>query len=117
MRWGSHGQSSVEVAIVIPILFTLGISFFQFAYSEFWLQTIEHILHEAIICEQTLGEKLCLQKATYKANRYNLIGTVVIHRTNHRYTADLITFGRLKWKTIQIDHLPEINSNNSKGLL
>jgi hypothetical protein len=88
-------------------MFTLLVTFFTFIYEQLWSQVVEHILHEALICEKTLGENFCLVTANYKANRYNLFGTVIIHSSPpDEMLAEMIIFRKLKWKTLSIKEKP-----------
>lgn len=92
---------------MLPLMLTLLVTFFTFIYEQLWSQVVEHLLHEALICEQTLGEKHCLFSANYKANRYNFFGTVIIHRLSpNEILAEMLVFRKLKWKTLTIKEKP-----------
>ncbi len=98
-----NGQTLIEAAIGMPLLITLLITFLGLLYQQLWMQLTEHLLHEAIVCQETLGSQYCLTTANIKANRYNLFGTILIHsRSNDEIVAELFVFRKLVWKTLTI---------------
>ena len=101
-NYSERGQSIVEAIFSLPLLLILFGTFFGFIYQQIWQQLIEHILHETLVCEKTIGEKFCLINATKKANNYNLIGKVVIYKSYNEYFAELILLGKFEWTTISV---------------
>lgn len=102
----NEGQGLLEVALITPVLMALLIGFFAFIYEQLWTQVVEHLVHELSLCDQTMNALFCLEKANFHANRYNLLGTVVIYRSSeNQYTAELIILKDLSWKTLTIQTL------------
>ena len=96
------GQSIIETIFSLPLLFILFVTFFGFIYQQIWKQLIEHILHETLMCEKTIGEKFCLINATKKANDFNLVGKVIIYKSYNEYFAELILLGKFEWTSISV---------------
>lgn len=103
----TKGQALVETTFVLPVLILIGIFFFTFAYEQLWTQTVEHILHEALICEKTLKHNIqpsyCLKVAAKSLPLNNqLLGQTLIYKNSDDYYADLKILGNHHWKTIYL---------------
>lgn len=101
---GINGQALYEAVILMPLLMIVLSSFLTFIYDQLWTQIVEEIVHETILCEETLGGKLCLGQANLKANRYKLFGMVIIHKPKpNEYMAEQFVWGKkFLWKTLII---------------
>lgn len=105
----TKGQTLVEATFVLPVLLLIGTSFCAFAYEKLWTQTVEHILHEALICDKTLKQNVppnyCLKVATESLPpNTQLLGQTFIYKDKDSddYYADLKILGNHRWKTIYL---------------
>jgi hypothetical protein len=95
---------------------TLFSVFLLFIYEQIITQMTEQILHEAIICDATLGEGGCLIQATSKANASNFLATVLVVKNRNAYVATIFIRGTWKWKTIMIENTKVIQKPNTRVL-
>jgi hypothetical protein len=100
------GQTMLETALTLPILISLIGLFLFFVYDQLCSQVIEHILHEALICEKTMIEKApknyCLRSATQKMQKAHFIGRTHIFKVSNEYFVELNILGDSHWKTIHL---------------
>ena len=96
------GQSLVEAILITPLCLILLILFFAFIYESWQMQRVEHLLHEALICENTWGTRACTEEAQRKVNQYARWGTVKIEGTSKEYLAHFFIKEKLLWKTLRI---------------
>lgn len=112
------GQALLETTLALPLLMTLLMGFFSLLYEQFWTQVIEHTLHEALVCQQTKGEGLCIKKALESSNRHNLMGRVMIDSVSpSEIVAHLKLLGKYQWKTIRIQQNPSFEQAPTKKAL
>lgn len=104
--FSSAGQALLETTLALPLLILIGTLFFVFVYDQLWTQTIEHLLHEALVCEKTLTINAppnhCLQVAILAVPNPNLLGQTFIYKISHDYYAELKILGNHRWKVIHL---------------
>lgn len=102
----SAGQALLETTLVLPLIIFICILFFVLIYDQIWTKTIEHTLHEALVCEKTLTTHVnshhCLQAATQAISHPNFMGQTIIYKISHDYYAELKIFGNQRWKIIHL---------------
>lgn len=102
----STGQALLETMLVLPLLISISSLFLILAYDQLWTQTIEHLLHEALVCEQALmvnaPPNYCLQTSIQAAPQANLLGDTFIYKISQDYYAELRILGKFRWKIIHL---------------
>jgi len=103
------GQALLETTLALPIFLSITGFFLFFIYDQLWTQILEHILHEALVCEKTLSVQTfpehCLQSANQRIQGIPILGKTQIYKLKNEYYAELKTLGEISWKKV---HLKEI---------
>ena len=115
-RVDQRGQGLIETIFILPLIMTLTLSFFIFIYEQLWSQTVEYVLHEALICEATLKDNRCLLKANEAVRRSRWLGRTFLYRTPEAYHAQLMLIRKWKWKTITVKLKDPTFSKNKRVL-
>jgi len=104
--FGEAGQALLESIIILPLFISICSLFLFFIYDQLWTQIIEHILHEALICEKTLcddpNQSHCLNIAKQSLQQSNILGQARIYKVENDYYGELKILGDYHWKTIHL---------------